>query len=112
MIDFQALSYKWNLWKRSLKFWWQRRTRGFGDNETWNMDTETCRYMLPRLRRFREISNGVPAELTEQRWDEILDDMIFAFEFYGSGYDPDETQWQRAERGLQLFAEYLPALWW
>ena len=58
----------------------QRLERGFDDTETWNMDFTVSRFIAPRLRRFIEVNNGYPGELTPEEWDEKLETMLWSFE--------------------------------
>lgn len=44
--------------KRFWKFLWQRWTRGFDDSETWSLDSTISYFILPRLKRFKEIYNN------------------------------------------------------
>jgi hypothetical protein len=108
--------------KRDWKFFWQRRTRGWSDDETWCLDTTIAKFVLPRLKRFREIDCGYPGGLKEKEWETILDKMIFSFEQIVSE-DSDkrldgETDGQYQDRrsrireGLKLFGKWFQALWW
>src|SRR5207248_5135725 len=63
---------------RTLKHAWQCLIRGFSDRETGNLDIGMARRLLPRLRRFKEVTNGYPNELTEKQWDGELHEMILA----------------------------------
>ena len=47
---------KFHTFKRSLRFWWQRGTRGWDDSETWGLDGTLARFILPRLQRFKEVT--------------------------------------------------------
>ena len=107
---------KLSLIKRSIRFWWQRRTRGWSDDETWCLDHTLAKHIVPRLKRFKELNNGHPGELTEKKWDKILDEMIWTFEFlededkrYG---DESAEDWKRIDKGLKLFGKYYYHLWW
>jgi len=99
------------LFIRSLRFWFQRRTRGWDDSETWGLDTTIARFVAPRLKRFREIANGYPGELTEKKWDEMLAKMQLAFELIAADQIEDEDR-PEIEEGLRLFAEWFRGLWW
>ena len=48
--------------------------------DTWNMDVTLAHIIHPMLVQLKETKNSHPPKLTEQEWDSILDDMIFAFE--------------------------------
>ncbi len=96
---------------RHKKWKKQRRTRGFDDTELWNLDVTFARFMLPRLKAFKEIDNGHPGNLTEKKWDSILDEIIAALEFMDSSeyIHGDKTQ---VERGMKLFAKWHQSMWW
>ncbi len=86
---------------RPLKFFYQRRTRGFDDSETWDMSVTFSEFILPRLRAYREMYDdpknkfmGVPCSITHpdesndsgeiakarELWLSYLDQMIIAFD--------------------------------
>jgi hypothetical protein len=84
-------------WKNipgSLRRIWQNLTKGWNDSDLWSLDHTVAVYMLPRLKRFKEILHGHPnfytdpANPTEEenfedgmkKWKEIIDKMIYAFE--------------------------------
>ena len=101
----------------------QLKTNGFSDSETWSLSSVIVDFVLPRLIRFKEINNGYPGGLTEESWDEILDKMIFAFQWIkedgncGKAYCKTSTEERKENNtkcaeGLKLFAEYFRALWW
>ncbi len=98
--------------KRAIKFWFQRRIRGWDDSETWSLDFSLAKLILPRLKRFKELTIGVPASLTEEQWNEYLDDMIFAFEFLADENSLPEMVPERVRNGLDLFARWYRNLWW
>lgn len=68
------------LGSRSLRYWWQRRTRGWDDSDLWDLAETTAKFMLPRLRRFVEYHHGYPADLDPQEWNRILGEMIWLLE--------------------------------
>jgi hypothetical protein len=103
----------WSLARRSLRFWWQRRTRGWDDSDTWGLDTTLARLIAPRLRRFKELNNGHPCDLTETEWDEHLDAMIRAFDLTSKdSLDRTGEEDAAVKRGLRLFARWYRHLWW
>jgi len=65
---------------RRLNFLYQKITRGFSDDVTWDIHCDISKFVLPRLKRYKELTNGYPGGLDEQQWNEILDKMIYAFE--------------------------------
>lgn len=111
---------------RTLRFWWQRRTRGWDDSETWNLDATCGRWLAPRLRRFKELTNGVPVEYfkfendeqrttTEEadgRWHKDLDTMIAVFEWCADERNCNEEPPPIVQEGLELFVKRFHNLWW
>lgn len=106
--------------KRDWKFFWQRLTRGWSDEETWNLNDHIAEFVLPRLKRFREIQGGYPSSLeSKSEWILVLDKMIYAFESHLED-DPinaktgkyDQEKVNRTREGLKLFGKYFVGLWW
>lgn len=111
---------------RDCLFFWQRKTRGWDDSDTWSLDMTIAAFVLPRLERFKEIHNGVPGRLTyspdgsnidikisSKNWDNILDKMIAAFKLISEDiWAQDEDRRKITEEGLDLFREYYGNLWW
>lgn len=40
--------------KRRIKFWWQKRTRGWSDDECWNLDYSFILWINSRLKVYKE----------------------------------------------------------
>ena len=100
---------------RSAKHFYQKCTRGFSDRDTWNIDVTTAKFVLPRLKKFKELTNGHPYEITWEEWVEILDKMIYAFETCSSDDDYcgcDVTDGKKIQEGFELFGKYYVSLWW
>lgn len=113
---------------RRLLYLWQRLTRGFDDSITWDLRYELARWLLPRLKRFKEIHHGYPSELTEEAWENILKKMILALEFEANeelrhesffkwlnGPDHMTAHWkkmyQRKQEGLFYLGKFFDHLW-
>lgn len=102
----------------------QLKNKGFSLTETWNLNVVIAKFILPRLICFREENRGYPSFLeTPERWDEILDKMIFAFDWfmdhenliekYNRLSEKEQTKlWKQYEEGMQLFAKHFMELWW
>jgi len=99
----------------------QLKENGFSDSETWSLDSVICKFILPRLIRFKTLNNGFPMGLTSGEWDAILDQMIFAFDWslnceedkYDKLTEKEQKEnWLRYEVGMQQFAKYFRHLWW
>lgn len=116
--------------KFNLKMWWQRKTRGYSDIEVWNLDDTVSKWIVPRLKAFREETIGYPPDMGFEDWQAEIDEMIFGFEFdchewyeknVFSIKDPAEKEakmeryrglCKRAENGRILFAKRFDHLWW
>lgn len=103
---------------------WQRLTVGYAYVEVWNLGDHLALYALPRLRHLR--ANGPvehPCELTDEEWEGLLDDMIYALDLHVRDNfdrrppmsDAEAKEVLRAggryERGLRAFGDYWEALW-
>lgn len=110
---------------RHLKHCWQYLTRGFSDRQLWSLDVTIASYVLPRLKRYKEINNGYPLRAekdrsyTEEEWNTVLDDMIYAMQYVVDGkiYIPsnvkefDAEGFDRHQHGIELFAKHFHNLW-
>lgn len=98
---------------RIEKFKLQRKRRGFDDSETWNLDVTIAEFILPRLKVFKELNIAYPPSLTPEKWDEIIDTMIYSFEeIIKNDWSLDEEVNRKIKLGLDNFREYYFNLWW
>lgn len=58
---------------RTLKAWYQRRTRGFADSDLWNLDSEIFEFAAPRIRRMAETTHSHPSSYEFKYADEMYD---------------------------------------
>ena len=121
--------------------WFDRRTQKVSiridKHDTWSMDTTLAPIILPMLIQLKETNHGYPANLEEHEWDNIMDEMIWAFEqkcrdhweedYYGPYIDGEDGvfsghfEWtdnegrmkhqERMTNGFKLFGEYYENLW-
>lgn len=42
--------------KRDIKYWFQRQTRGWSDDETWNLDYEFIKWVNTRFKKYKELA--------------------------------------------------------
>lgn len=111
--------------KRNLKFFWQRRTRGFDDSELWSLDYTCAKLMAPRLRAFIDkacigvpgrMDDSLPFEEREKEWKAILTKIQLSFQRIvdsdGATYMYSETEQKEIEEGLDLFREWFFNLWY
>ena len=95
----------------------QRKERGFDDTETWSLDWTIFKFVLPRLKRFKEVTCGYPPDLNNMKeWRKELNEMIYAIDIYvkeSTNYDGrPEKERKKIEKGLNLFFERFYNLWW
>lgn len=106
--------------KRYDRYAKQLKENGFSDTETWSLDSTISKFIIPRLKRFKEVSNGFPGDIdmTAEKWSIILDKIIFAFEFHlvaddwSNNKEGFDVEYAKYEEGMQLFAKWFGHLWW
>jgi hypothetical protein len=77
--------------KRSIKYWFQRRTRGWSDDETWNLDYEFIKWVNSRFKKYKE------------KVSKIVDLEFHRFEYEGKEY----TQLELIDKVIKLSNEYI-----
>ena len=71
---------------KTIKWFYQRGSRGWADCDWWNMSYYLASVIIPMLKEIKEKKHGVPCALdenfeeAEKKWDIIVDEMIEAFE--------------------------------
>jgi hypothetical protein len=61
---------------------YQQLRYGVADSECWSLDYTFTRYMLPRLKHFRNMKRySYPSDVTPEEWERILDEIIWAFDY-------------------------------
>ena len=98
--------------KREERFLKQRLERGFDESETWCLYSTISKFILPRLKAFKDSTIAYPPELTVEEWNTILDKMIRSFEISSDSDFMTEDQSDEFREGFNLFNEYFFALWW
>lgn len=103
-----------------LKYFWQKRTRGWSDDELFNLDYEIAKFVLPRLKGFRANVVGWPSEIhracgeddakAKAQWEVELDQMIKAFEIVSNGGSCIDSKIKEVQKGLDLFAKRFQSL--
>lgn len=106
----------------------------FDDMDFWNLDITISEILLPIMKEYKSRHNGAPiverGDISDRDYDSVddesehgysikrynlvLDEIIFAFEFIKSGgmmeFEMDKEQ-DRAEKGLELFTKYFTSFW-
>lgn len=77
--------------KRSIKYWFQRRTRGWSDDETWNLDYEFIKWVNSRFKKYKEKAG------------KIVDLEFHRFEYEGKEY----TQLELIDKVIKLSNKYI-----
>jgi hypothetical protein len=116
------LRRNWRLFWRECRLLYQRVVRGWDDSDTWSLDYTTAKFVLPRLKRFKELSIAVPSEFCQNGveigskiWNRRLDQMIYAMEkvIQHTNVDMLSTdEINRMNKGLQIFGQHFTNLWW
>lgn len=103
-----------------IKWYFQKKFRGYADIEVWGLDIAIAKFVLPRLRALRRLPPmGHPIELTYEEWLEILDKMIYAMEFIvrdengqmGREEYCSQENHGKVKEGLELLGKYFMDLW-
>ena len=93
----------------------QRFEQGFDDTETWHMDRTIALFIIPRLKKFIEINNGIPVGETVESYNEKLKFIISAFEnYYATNryYESvDDAERKQLTDDVKKAVEYLSKLW-
>lgn len=71
---------------RKIKYWFQRRTRGWSDDECWNLDLTFLQWINSRFKKYREQAG------------EIVDLSYFKFKYKGKTY----TQLELIDKVIEL----------
>lgn len=63
---------------RTIKWGWQRATKGYSDYDTWNLDVYYSNILIASLSQFRAEATGYPCYMNDiEEWYAILDKIIF-----------------------------------
>jgi hypothetical protein len=73
----------WTDLKYGLKCLWQQLTTGFKHEEAWNICNTHASWIVPRLRMMRDNLHGHPCGMKHGEWENILDEIIWAFDNMG-----------------------------
>ncbi len=93
----------------------QRFEYGFDDTETWHLDRTMALFIIPRLKRFIEVNNGIAKSQTEESDYEKLRFIIQAFENYYATdkyfNSVDIEERKKLTDDVKQAVEYLSKLW-
>lgn len=107
--------------KRNIKFWFQRRTRGWSDDETWNLDYEFIKWINSRFKKYKELSI---ADMTFNKFKykkkrytqlelidkeiELTDNILKNYWVYEDGFDKKEI----VDEIFDIFKLIFWTMWW
>lgn len=76
---------------RRIKNIYQRSRRGWGDSDLWDFDSYVAEFMETAMSRYKVESYGHPVDVTEQEWDDIIDEIIYGFRQYRIWWENVDT---------------------
>ena len=123
-----------------VKWLYQRGSRGWSDRSAWSIDTWLVDNLIPMLERLKNNKHGTPASmfrkkdgvdkdgnstdeahrLAEQRWDNVLNEIIYglkcAKKIEDSDYDYEDKELTKrltksSQRSFELIGKHLFSLW-
>lgn len=115
--------------KRTRKKWLKKQGLYINPKEMMNLDCNIAKYVLPRLKMYKKLTIAYPGygeANTPEKWDELLDKMIWSFEQATNYYeiyesiDYNNSNWKekrketddKIQEGLMLFAKWFQHLGW
>jgi len=76
------LYYKYSDVKRWFISTYQRIRYGVADEECWSLDRTFTKFILPRLRYFKNMKRqSYHPDHTPEEWEHVLDELIWTFEY-------------------------------
>jgi len=124
-----------------IKWFFQRKIRGYDDPDIFDMDRHLTKFILPRIKEFRKMietnCSGVPTLILEynekgkakystdegmKRWISILKKIELAFilmheenngedVYLKKSVEEISEDYKKIEEGLELFGKYYQCLW-
>ena len=101
-------------WINTFKWLFQRLYRGFDDRQTWSLDWSLYVWLLPRLKRFKELNNGYN-DLKYESFEEYQNELqkrIEQLEFIIDCEREDEFYFQERTNFNEWLMSNLNELWW
>lgn len=103
--------------KYKIKWAWQRVVRGYDDRLFWSMAEYLDPMVVAHVKNQRGQSHGHPANLTEKRWNKVLDTILKGFveepDILKNGHTTASWRKYHKDRteALVLLAYYWDNLW-
>ena len=83
--------------------------------ETWNLDQTIAKFIIPRLKLFKEVTDCYPGQFERaEEWNVVLDKMLDAFSIVSekTASERSDSETKIVEEGLDLFRKHFNDLWW
>ena len=85
----------------------------FDDTETYSLFNTIAKFTLPRLKRFKEVTDSHPTDMTFEEWMIILDKIIESLEIISKDdFSFSHEKEAKIKEGTDLFGKYFTYLWW
>lgn len=115
-LDGASLSYRLKHIRYELKYAWQRAWRGYDDSMVFDIDYSFIDLYREIFKDFKENLDSFPSTMTEEEWDDILDEMISCLDcmyhvLFESDNDDADLVEQEKNRFFKLFKEHFWSLW-
>ena len=83
------------LLKRKVRFFFQRLIRGWDDSDTWDLQDTFYRWLLPRLKRFSEVTCAYPMNYKSiEEWKKDLGLRVKQLDMIVNVYDIDFMEYK------------------
>ncbi len=99
---------------RKIRWIIQKIIRGYSDEDLFSLDDTISRFILPRLKAFRECPGGYNDCYFNNmdEWVACIDKMIRAFELMiEDDWFGDDQLTKEKNEGFELFCEHYGSLW-
>lgn len=111
-------SYWWkhwfllHTWKHPFVFAYQRVTRGYADCDLYSLDLYLASIIADAVPKLKD--SGHPATMTQEKWNQILDDISAGFKEMDRPWDAKKTEESKKvyEKGFKLFKKHFGGLWY
>jgi len=115
-LEGASLGYRLRHIRYELKYAWQRVWRGYDDSMVFDMNDTFIELYREILKDFKENLHGYPGTMTEEEWNDILDEMIGSLDrmyyvLFKSDNDDADLVEQEKDRFFELFKEHFWSLW-
>jgi|LSQX01.2.fsa_nt_gb hypothetical protein len=115
-LEGASLGYRLRHIRYELKYAWQRAWRGYDDSMVFDMNDTFIELYREILKDFKENLHGYPGTMTEEEWNDILDEMIGSLDrmyyvLFKSDNDDADLVEQEKDRFFELFKEHFWSLW-